>query len=176
MRVCAIAGCAKPAKARGWCAHHYANWYYQGDPLVAGTRSGVREAQCAPPDPGPLLILRRELEQARARNTLFARAWPVAIAVATDGLPASLAQEWEAVLKAHSAIWLAAYSRRPGGLPCDLEPAPEPWVPHYRRSAPPVRIAAEHGPGTLENERWADSNTRIRGLRPGAAGGMTSGA
>jgi hypothetical protein len=33
-RVCAIEGCCKPVKARGWCSAHYAMWKKYGDPLA----------------------------------------------------------------------------------------------------------------------------------------------
>lgn len=30
---CAIPGCGKPHRARGWCKAHYSKWYRHGDPL-----------------------------------------------------------------------------------------------------------------------------------------------
>lgn len=32
---CAIAGCHRPSRARGWCGTHYARWATHGDPSVA---------------------------------------------------------------------------------------------------------------------------------------------
>lgn len=37
-RVCAIAGCRKPVKARGWCAAHYSRWQTHGDPMGSAPR------------------------------------------------------------------------------------------------------------------------------------------
>lgn len=34
MSTCAIAGCDKAARSRGWCRQHYYRWYRHGDPLV----------------------------------------------------------------------------------------------------------------------------------------------
>ena len=33
MKECAIGGCSKPAKARGWCGAHWWRWRQHGDPL-----------------------------------------------------------------------------------------------------------------------------------------------
>lgn len=33
-RECAIDGCGKPVRARGWCRHHYFQWWAHGDPLA----------------------------------------------------------------------------------------------------------------------------------------------
>jgi hypothetical protein len=44
--MCAVEGCDRPRRARGWCEFHYRRWYRNGDPLVAlpiGNRM-VREA------------------------------------------------------------------------------------------------------------------------------------
>lgn len=35
---CAIDGCDRPAKARGWCLSHYNCWHRGNDPLTAGIR------------------------------------------------------------------------------------------------------------------------------------------
>lgn len=35
-RICAIDGCCKPARARGWCLGHYKRWRNHGDPLAGG--------------------------------------------------------------------------------------------------------------------------------------------
>jgi len=35
---CAIDGCDRPARARGWCLAHYNRWRRKGDPLTAGIR------------------------------------------------------------------------------------------------------------------------------------------
>lgn len=32
-RVCAIQGCGKPSRKRGWCPTHYARWQRHGDPI-----------------------------------------------------------------------------------------------------------------------------------------------
>jgi hypothetical protein len=37
-RTCAINGCEKPARARGWCVNHYARWKRHGDPIGGGIR------------------------------------------------------------------------------------------------------------------------------------------
>jgi hypothetical protein len=34
-RVCAVDGCDRPARTRGWCATHYTRWRRHGDPLPA---------------------------------------------------------------------------------------------------------------------------------------------
>ena len=31
--MCAVDGCVRPAKARGWCKAHYARWHRYGDPV-----------------------------------------------------------------------------------------------------------------------------------------------
>jgi hypothetical protein len=33
LKVCAIEGCAKAARQRGWCPMHYQRWRHHGDPL-----------------------------------------------------------------------------------------------------------------------------------------------
>ena len=33
-RLCAIPGCEKPSRRRGWCHMHYTRWYRHGDPLA----------------------------------------------------------------------------------------------------------------------------------------------
>ncbi|TGP24699.1 hypothetical protein EN827_30835 [Mesorhizobium sp. M1D.F.Ca.ET.184.01.1.1] len=37
---CAIDGCAKPARGRGWCLAHYGRWRRNGDPLAGRTPNG----------------------------------------------------------------------------------------------------------------------------------------
>lgn len=41
MTDCSIAGCPRPAKARGWCGTHYARWSKHGDPLHVTPRTEV---------------------------------------------------------------------------------------------------------------------------------------
>ena len=33
--MCAVEGCARQRRARGWCEFHYRHWLRNGDPLVA---------------------------------------------------------------------------------------------------------------------------------------------
>ena len=39
-RTCSIEGCAKPARARGWCSAHYQRWQRTGDPRPITPASG----------------------------------------------------------------------------------------------------------------------------------------
>lgn len=41
MDMCAIEGCARPVKTRGWCGKHYQRWYNHGDPLVIKDNTGM---------------------------------------------------------------------------------------------------------------------------------------
>ncbi len=41
MKPCAISGCPKPAKNRGWCGMHYMRWYKHGD--TSSTQSPQRQ-------------------------------------------------------------------------------------------------------------------------------------
>lgn len=34
MKVCAVEGCERPSKTRGWCAKHYERWLRHGDPML----------------------------------------------------------------------------------------------------------------------------------------------
>lgn len=60
MSDCAVDGCTKPARKRGWCSTHYTRWFRHGDPealvvgrVQCGTYSGYiahirkREPKCA---------------------------------------------------------------------------------------------------------------------------------
>lgn len=38
--ICAIAGCGKPTKQRGWCGMHYMRWYKHGNPNVVLLEKG----------------------------------------------------------------------------------------------------------------------------------------
>lgn len=133
------------------CWRHFGRWRRQGDPLATGQHGGRRDEQQEAPDPGPLLVLRLELERARSHDCSFTVAWTTAIAVATDGLPERLRDEWAAVLEAHRAVWRAAYCRDPEGRPFELAPPEETWRPHARTAPPLVLSGARHdAPGTLE--------------------------
>lgn len=33
--ICAIDGCERPRKSRGWCHKHYNHWYVYGDPVAS---------------------------------------------------------------------------------------------------------------------------------------------
>lgn len=46
MTVCSIEGCTKPVDRRGWCTHHYFQWYRYGDPTAAIPHSGVYKIVC----------------------------------------------------------------------------------------------------------------------------------
>lgn len=43
MKVCAVEGCEKPSKVRGWCTMHYQRWKVHGDPLTVQRRPSVSE-------------------------------------------------------------------------------------------------------------------------------------
>lgn len=45
-KVCAIDGCGKPARRRGWCGKHYQRWYKHGDPTISRNAIGERPATC----------------------------------------------------------------------------------------------------------------------------------
>ena len=36
-KICAIEGCGKPLRKRGWCESHYKRWRRHGDPMGGGT-------------------------------------------------------------------------------------------------------------------------------------------
>lgn len=38
---CAVAGCAKPSRTRGWCEKHYSRWKRHGDPSVVLRRTAA---------------------------------------------------------------------------------------------------------------------------------------
>ncbi len=42
---CAINGCVKPAKSKGWCGMHYARWQRHGDPMAVAFVVGDDEAR-----------------------------------------------------------------------------------------------------------------------------------
>ena len=147
VRVCAIAGWPSPRK--------------RGAGALTTTPTGTTKAIRSWPAPGAASARRNAPRRPRTgahpaprartgagTNTTFARRGPLRSRWRPIACPRPLAREWEAVLKAHSAIWLAAYSRRPGGLSCDLEPAPEPWAPDHRRAEPPLELTAQHRPAT----------------------------
>ena len=44
--ICAVEGCDKPVRSKGWCNSHYLRWYNHGDPTKGGTPFGALEAFC----------------------------------------------------------------------------------------------------------------------------------
>lgn len=42
-QTCAIDGCQRPARSRGWCSKHYNRWLTNGDPLKALSRSDYNQ-------------------------------------------------------------------------------------------------------------------------------------
>jgi hypothetical protein len=38
--ICAVEGCDREVRARGWCNMHYARWYRHGDPLALRPKPG----------------------------------------------------------------------------------------------------------------------------------------
>ena len=40
MNECAVTGCTRSARARGWCNAHYLRWQRHGDPLAGGATPG----------------------------------------------------------------------------------------------------------------------------------------
>lgn len=43
MDLCAIPGCGKPSKTRGWCHKHYMRWWYTGDTKTTNAPNGARQ-------------------------------------------------------------------------------------------------------------------------------------
>lgn len=44
---CAVEGCEKPARARGWCMPHYHRWNNHGDPIAGGPSRSRLGDECA---------------------------------------------------------------------------------------------------------------------------------
>lgn len=40
MQTCAVSGCDRPIKRRGWCNAHYLRWWFHGDPLIIKNNRG----------------------------------------------------------------------------------------------------------------------------------------
>lgn len=51
-RTCAVDGCERPVRTRGWCALHYSSWTIYGDPLKAKRRANIVDVVCSEPDCG----------------------------------------------------------------------------------------------------------------------------
>ena len=114
-KLCAVEGCERPVRKRGWCGTHYQRWRRSGGRRRADHTYSPPDVQ----DAAPVRELRRELAQLRDAGAPFDVAWTISVEIiGPDLAPWSDALTW-----AH-ADWRAAYCRELGVHTFGV---PDPW-------------------------------------------------